>query len=57
MSIPGVVAVEAVQCRKADIDYVAEMISFLGIERRFHSIVLAPPTLGVFALWELVDSQ
>ena len=57
MSIPGVVAVEAAQCRKADIDYVAEMISFLGIERRFHSIVLAPPTLGVFALWELVDSQ
>lgn len=57
MNIPGVVAIEAGQCRKAEIDYVAEMFSFLGTSRRFQSLDILPPTLGVFALWELTDCQ
>ena len=57
MIAPGVIAVEAAACRKAQIDYIAEMFSFLEIPRCIGPIKLPPPTLGVFALWELVDCQ
>ena len=54
---PGVTAIEAGEVRKADVDYVGEMFAFLNIHRRFQALELPAPTLGVFALWELIDSR
>lgn len=51
------VIISAAECRKADIDYVAEIFASLDTPRRFGDLILPPPTLGVFALWELCDCQ
>ena len=49
------VVLSAAGVKKAKVDFVAEMFAFLDTRRRFHALELPPPTLGVFALWELAD--
>ena len=49
------VVISAACVKKAQVDFVAEMFAFLDTRRRFHALELPPPTLGVFALWELAD--
>lgn len=51
------VIIRAESCRKCNVDYVAEMFAFLNVRRTFGRVALPPPTLGVFALWELADCQ
>ena len=49
------VVISAAGVKKAQVDFVAEMFAFLDTRRKFGDLELLPPTLGVFALWELAD--
>jgi len=51
------VIVKASECKREYVDYPLEMFACLDAQLRFGNLMLPPPTLGVFMLWELSSCE